>query len=495
MVDTIVASASRMFLIAGGAQPGNHAAYQGFWRAGALSWTQGTSAPIRRPSDSQYRRFITIDTVPGEQGLPELPVTALYTFDLSDMLEFIRRGNCDHDLQLHFGTCQNPKDFNGGYDKAAILELAHITDYSTSDLGALDPTEDAAATETPTWQGQDFYEVKPLSATELAASTITREMVDVAVCDTPGCGGDCGDSSDGCQVVFFLSLSAGASPGLPADIVYSSDGGATVAKSQVTTLAVGEAPNALACVGQNLVVISEDSESLHYALVDDLLLGTAVWSEVVTGFVATKGPLAISSLGPNETWIAAEGGYIYFASDITSEVEVQHAGTASVENLNAIHMLDSTHGVAVGANNAVLRTVDGTTWGLKVGPAVGVELTAVWMKTSQVWIVGTAGGTLWYTRDGGDHWSASGFSGSGAGKVWDISFATNSVGYMAHATAAGVGTIHKTIDGGDTWVRGPDVGSLPDNDRVAALAACAPNVVFGGGLAANGSDGFAVKLS
>lgn len=495
MTDVAVASASRMFLIPGGAQPGNHAVYKGFWRAGAISWTQGTSTAIRRPSDTQYRRFITVDTVPGEQGLPELPVTALYTFDLSEFLEFIRKGNCDQDLQLHWGSCQNPKDFNGGYDKVVVLEAAHVSDYSTSDLGALDSSEDAAANETPTMQGQDLYEIKKLTATELFSATITREIVDVAVCDTPNCGGNCGDASDGCQIVFFLSVSAGASPGLPADIIASNDGGGTNAKSQVTTLAVGEAPNALACVGSNLVVVSEDSESLHYAPIADLLLGTATWSEVTTGFVSTKGPLAISSIGPSETWIAAEGGYIYFTSSPGSGVTVQSAGTATTEDLNAIHMLDSTHGVAVGNSNAVLRTVDGTTWGSVVGPSVGVNLTAVWMKTADIWIVGNAAGNLYYTRNAGTSWSQLGFTGQGAGAVRDIAFSNNTVGFMSHSSAAPAGTLHKTIDGGDTWEPTPELSSLPANDRVTALAACAPNVVYGGGLADNGSDGFAVKLT
>lgn len=495
MPDPVVASASRVFLIPNGANPGNAPVYQGFWRAGTLSWSQGTSTPIRRPSDSQYRKFITIDTTPGDPGLPELGITALYTFDLSDMLEFIRKGNCTHDLQVHFGACGNPKDFDGGYEKVLILDTAKISDYGTSELGALDQGEDAATTETPTWQGEDAYEVVKLNATEMAASIITREIVAVAVCDSPDCGGFCGSASDGCGKVFLVSLSAGGSPGIPADVIYTSDGGSNWTETNITTLAANEDPDDAQCVGDNLVVVSDDSESLHYADKDDIINGVATWAEVTTGFVATKGPRALWSLGPNETWFAAEGGYIYFASDITSGVTVQNAGVATAQNLNDIHMLDSTHGVAVGASNALVYTTDGETWAARTGPAVGVALNAVWMKTKDIWLVGSAAGVLYYTNNAGLTWTTKGFSGSGAGAVHDIYFITPSVGYLAHATAAPVGRILRTINGGQSWSVMPNNGSLGDNDRINSVVACGPNTVFGAGLGSNATDGFAVKLS
>lgn len=495
MPDSVAASASRVFLIPNGAQPGNSPAYQGFWRAGTLSWSQGTSTPVRRPSDTQYRRFTTIDSIPGEQGLPELGITALYTFDLSDMLEFIRKGNCNHDLQIHFGECGNPKDFNGGYSKVLILETAKISDYGTSELGAMDQGEDAATNETPTWQGQDAYEVVKLNATEMAASIITREIVAVAVCDSPDCGGVCGVASDGCGKVFMVSLSAGGSPGIPADVIYTSDGGSNWLETNITTLATNEDPDDAMCVGDNLVVVSDDSLSLHYADKDDIINGVATWSEVGTGFVAGKGPLAIWSLGPNETWIVGTAGYIYFSADITSGVTVQNAGVATVQNLTDIHMLDSTHGVAVGASNAVVKTTDGETWAAVTGPIPGTALNAVWMKTKDIWLVGSAAGVLYYTNNAGISWTTKGFGGSGAGAVHDINFVTPSVGYLAHATAAAVGRILRTIDGGQSWAVMPNNGSLGDNDKINSIVACGPNTVFAGGLGANATDGYAVKLS
>ena len=494
MADQVVSPFSRMFLIENGAAPNHTPIYEGLWKAGALSAGQGTNTPIRIPSKNAYGKFETVGSIQGDAPLPELPVTARYTLDLSDLLRLTNLG-CTHDVQVHFGTCQLPSNFNGGWDKVLVLETARISDYKTTELGALEPGDNAVVDEPVTFQGELVYEIKKLSATEISASNVTGEVVAVSICDQAGCGGTCGSASDGCQKVFFVQLAGGVSPGIAASVVYSDDGMGTSAKTGIATLAIGEAPNDAACVGDNLVVISEDSESLHYANISDILAAAETWAEVTTGFVAAKGPLAMWSLGPSETWIVGEGGYIYFTDDPTSGVEVQDAGVATIQDLNDVHVFDSEHAVAVGASNAVVRTTDGTIWGAKTGPAVGVVLNAVWMKSADVWFVGTAGGALYYTNDGGDSWTLKGFSGSGTGSVTDIYFATNSVGYMTHTTAAGVGRLFRTIDGGNSWVLGPESGSMPDNDRINKVRACDANKVFAGGLGGGASDGFAVKLS
>lgn len=497
MVDTVTTPYSRVFLIENGAVNGSTSpTYEGLWKAGGIKYGQGNSKPLRNPSPDRYGAFQTVASIPGEPDLPTLPITARYTFDLSDMLRLVNIG-CNHDLQVHFGQCQNPRDFNGGWDKILVLEQARISDYGSDDLGALEPGEAAATNENVTWEGQRIYEIGKLSAAEVAATNITREVKAVAICDQAGCGGVCGSSSDGCQKVFFVTISAGGSPGLNADVIYSSDGMATSTLIHITTLALTESPSSAVCVGSNLVVAVATSggEALHYTNITNTLNGSPSWTKVTSGFVATKGPNAMWSIGPSETWLVGQGGYVYFTSDPTSGVSVQDAGVATSQNLNDIHMLDSTHGVAVGASNAVVKTTDGVTWSAVTGPAVGVALNAVWMKSRDTWYVGTAGGALYRTNNAGVSWTSVGFSGSGAGVVRDIYFVNDTVGYMAHDTATPAGRIFRTVDGGNTWYTAPETGTMPANDRVNSVRACAVNGVFGGGLADNGTDGFGVKLT
>ena len=486
---------SRMWLIEGTAGPGNTPSYQSYWKAGAAQWPLGDVTNVYVPSPDEYGAFGIAGVIVGEPGNPTLPITAKFFADAPSVILRLAQLGCDSDLQVHMGLCKDPRSFNKGWDKILVLEGARPTQWGTTELGALMPSERATVNEEVPFTGRRLYEIMPMAYQEQAAAQVVQEVIAIQVCDNVTCG-ICGIPSDGCQRVFALTLTAGGSPGLPAEVLYTEDGGQTWDDTNVSTLAANEDPNDLACVGENLVVVSEDSESLHYAPIVDILDGTETWTEVTTGFVATKGPLKIFSWDPQHTWIVGEGGYVYFTEDPTAGVEVQDAGVVTTQNLLDIHGIDSLHLVAVGASNAVIVTSNGgETWAAVTGPAVGVNLNAVWMRSETEWMVGSAGGRLYYTQDSGDTWTEKAFPGNGAGQVRDIQFSSWSVGYMAHDTATPAGRILRTLDGGFSWYVAPEGNlSMPTNDRINALAVCDNvNVVYGAGLAGNGTDGFIVK--
>lgn len=490
-------SQTRLFMIEDRANPANRPSYQSLGRLLGLSWAQGDITPIRVPDPAQYGKFVTVDQIRGQQGLPTISVENRLTRDLSALLDLVRKG-CALDLQAHAGVCEDPRDFNGGWEKVYVFEGAQPTSYDTAELGALDADQEAVINETVPFTGQDWYELKRLVGSEIGAAQVVQEVVDIVICDSRQCG-ECGVPSNGCEKIFAVTLSAGGSPGLSAEVVFSPDGGATVEDTNITTLAANEDPTGLACSGIYLAVISADSNSIHYALLADILDGSETWAEVTTGFVALKTPNAIFSQGSTFNWIVADGGYIYFSSDITSGVEVQSSGGQTVQNLLAIHGSDEFNLVAVGESNAVLFTNDGgATWGSVTGPAVGINLTAVAVKSDLTWMVGTADGNMYYTQNGGASWTQKAFSGQGVGVVRDITFATPTVGYMAHSTAT-AGRIFRTIDGGFSWYILPEQAGLtiPANDKINAVAACSedPNLVFGAGLADNAVDGILVKVA
>lgn len=488
---------SRVWFQQFGAGPAHTPSYENMWRAGALSWPQGDLTPVHVPDPRQYGRFQIAGKIRGEQGFPSLPLTAYYMADKeSTLLKMVRLG-CDHDVHIHMGICADPQDFDRGWEKKAILERASITTYGTTDLGALMPADQAAVNEEVPFSGENYYEVLRMQFAEQAATQVHQEVKDVVVCDRITCG-QCGLASDGCQVVLALTNHAEGSPGLAPELVYTRDGGSNWSDTLITTLAANEAGSALACVGTNLVVVSVNSESLHHAAITDIINGVETWIEVTEGFVAGNGPRAIVSLSPRHTWMVGANGYIYFSEDVLSGVTVQSAGGVTTENLTAIHALNLDELLVVGENNAVLVTRDGgQTWGAVTGPNAGVNLTAVWMRSSDEWLVGDAAGSLWFTQDGGTTWTEKSFPGSAAGSVRDIKFATGAVGYLAHSTAAPAGRILRTTNGGATWYVAPEdpTKTIPANDYVAKLAVCEmePNVVFGGGLASDGADGFLVK--
>src|SRR5678815_3836388 len=177
MADIVSTPYSRVFLIENGSVNGDTSpTYEGLWKAGGATFGQGKVTPIYIPDSSRYGKFTIVNTIPGQQDLPELAIEARYTFDLSDMLRLVNIG-CNHDLQVHFGQCQNPQDFTNGWAKILVLEQARISNYTTGDLGALEPGNEAPVDETVTWQGQLIYEIGQLTATEVGGSNVIAEII------------------------------------------------------------------------------------------------------------------------------------------------------------------------------------------------------------------------------------------------------------------------------------------------------------------------------
>lgn len=503
-IDPILLSTSqiRIWTLEGGANPGVDAVYQGRGRATASSWAGGDIKPIRSASNRRYGDYITVGKTRGQQELPTTTIVVREERDVRDMLTLFQK-RCTVDLQLHKGNCQDPTDWLA-WDSVTILEGAAITSYAAGDQGAFDGDQEAPVEDTMPMVGDTMYDVKPLRESQIAAAAVVQEIVGVSVCDGVSCG-NCGAPSDGASVVFAVTKSHGGSPGLAGEIIFTSDGGATASATLIDTLPANKDASDLACSGLNLAVISGEDLAIHYAPIANILLGTETWTRIATGLVALKLPNRIVSRGRAFNWIAADGGYIYFSSEISAGVTVQTDGSITAQNLVDISACTDNHVLAVGASNAVLYTSDGQNWSSVVGPNVGVALTACWMKSPSIWLIGDATGKLWYTNNTGASWhQITAFTGTGTGSIADIVFATQSVGYMSQTISAR-GWLLRTIDGGQTWARVPDGGSIvdfTDNDKINRLAVAdsAPdnvkaNILFAGGLAADSTDGVFFKVA
>jgi hypothetical protein len=374
-----------------------------------------------------------------------------------------------------------------------------ITTYGTTDMGALESSENAVVNEEVPIAAEDAVEIVPMGFGTKAATNVLREVVAVEICDTEACG-DCGITSDGCQRVFAIIKSSDASPGIPAICVYSEDAGLTWRNSNINSLTGANDPLDADCVGGNLVVTSQESGSIHVVDIEDLLDGLGVWSAVTTGFVSPAGsPRKIKSVSSVHTWIVGAGGYIYHTADPTSSVIVQDAGNATSQQLNDIDAIDELRAIAVGNSNAVVYTLDGGgTWQAVLGPAPGVILNTVVMKDRGIWMVGGANGRLYYTENYGLNWYEKVFPGAGVGQVRDIKFFNNAIGYLAHSTAAPAGRLLRTLDGGYSWYVMPERAGviIPANDYISSIAVCPDvNTVYLGGLADDALDGIIIKGS
>lgn len=463
--------------------PASALAMLGCARVGAVTEPQGDVTPVYCPDPSQYNAWKKVAQIQAQPGNATTQLAARL-----GVVNLLLNLKCQFDVQARFGACKDPNDLRNGWEMIQMFASARITTKGTEELTALEPGEQAMPLVTADISIDEWLQVDRIGFVSKAPTLVDQEVVDIVVCDRPSCG-DCEPASDGCSRVYAIVKSSGASPGIWAELVYTLDGGTSFADEPIDTLGSNEDPTGLACIADYIVVISNDSCSLHYADKDDL----GAWTEVTAGFVAAKCPNAIFSLDARRTWIVGDGGYVYTTEDPVSGVEVQDAGVATTQNLNAVHFLDSQRGMAVGANNAVIVTNNGGfTWQAKTGPAVGVALNTCWVDGQNRFWIGSAAGRLYYTEDGGDSWTEKAFAGSGAGQVRDIKFVSpgHPVGFMAHSTATPAGRIFRTLDHGNTWHLLPEgSGSIPANDYIKAIAICDHNRIWAGGLADDDSDG------
>jgi len=487
---------ARTFIIDGRARPDHVPVYKACMKVGGPSQDFGDVEDIECPDPNNYNQWETVGEIQGAIGRATADVMSRYASDEESLLLAIAKRRCSVDVQVHFGKCTDPSAFNT-FTKAIVFENALFTNWSSDELGTLGSDENAAINETASMSGRTIYEILPMTFSERCADVIANPVVDVVICDTATCAGDgCEQESNGCEKIFALSDSGTGSPGTGPDVIWSEDGGASCNSDEITSMSDSESGDAIACFGDNVVVYSHDTDSGHYKGKAEIWAAEfGGWTEIATGIVAAGSPLDAWSTG-DYVFVVGDGGYVYGTDDPTTGVDVLDAGVATAQNLNAVHALDSTEAVAVGAANAVIYTTDGTTWTAVTGPNVGVALNCVWIKTEGEWFVGCADGTLWYTVNTGEDWAQITLPGQGSlTAITDIQFPSDSVGFLSATYAGPVGRIYRSYNGGYSWQVAPEsVGSLPAADLIAAIATCEEDVNFvvGVGTADNGTDGFMV---
>lgn len=484
---------SRVHIIQDEAGPVNVPTFLSCGRADTVDQALGDITKIECPDPFNYDRYIEQASIKGEEERGTADLIERYASDEESFLYKLRRIGCPFDTHINFGQCTDPGN-NNAFTKKIILANSRGTNISTDSLGALESSERAAVNATFSTSWRKLTEVLRLGFAERGLDTITTELLDVIVCDTIACGSDCDDESEGCEKIFAVSTAAGGSPGTPPDVVFSLDGGVTILAVDIDTMTTGQVPTGIACVGDHIVVTSNETNSVHIALKSEFTTTpNPTWTEVSTGFVVGGEPNDIWSIG-TEAFICGDGGFIYRMTDPTAGVTVLDAGVAIQDDLQAIHALDDNTIAAVGTGGGIVATSNGQSFQEITSPVgVGVILTTVWIKEAKEWWIGGDDGNLRFTEDEGVVWTTKAFNGSGAGTVEGVAFSGSSIGYLSHTNATPAGRLLRTYDGGQSWIVLPETsGNLPANDQINAIAACVDNVNFlvGVGLGDNATDGF-----
>lgn len=432
-------------------------------------------------------------------GGPEMPTTTVtgLTKRSRDWLEKVVCPNAAlYILQSNCGRPDNPMN----YIRAKVLHHIHINNktYSGVAINNAETPEDAKhAMEIQAWPPLlEAVEVTP----GRVVTTEAQSLNDLWTDPLGQCGYDCGSAVDPGDLAGIAADSA-AGPAT-ANILFSTDG-ATFAAGATDPFGAGLHAMTLQAFpinksGRRWLAGRAGGGAVQglMAYSDD---NGATWTTAnIGGAAAGHGPsYGGGCWAPSKEFchVASIAGYLYKSIDGGQTWVAKDAAVITAGAYTQIHFSDDKYGAAVAAAGIVaLTTNGGESWyaGTVVTGAPGLNCVRV-LDNKRI-LVGTATGQLWQSVDFGETWTQiTGWTGSGAGQVRGIDFAPGSAGYigwMIHNSAAPLGSVLRTIDGGANWVQ---IADMPANSGVNAIKAVDANTAWIVGEA-NAGTGFITKV-
>jgi photosystem II stability/assembly factor-like uncharacterized protein len=422
----------------------------------------------------------TWDTVGSTQAPPD-PVTTTIAGLMDKTADWLEKVRCPATLFVNMTECGRVDDFTN-YVRTFSLNLAKITNKTLSQLVRRE--EDL-----PALQSFEFAADPPvLRLWEMRAArqsiSSDEDLHDIAFCNDEKCADSCGVAQDICDDgIIGAATSAGSPAGTSAVLETNNSGADGWPAVAADPFAAGEDIMSVVCfpmsptVTRWLAVRDADAANpLEVAYSDD---GGATWTLVVVGALNNQeamGPGALYAIDRFNIWLAASDGYIYFSDDGGVTWTTQEAGTITANDLHAIWAADEDSVMAVGVTDTVLFSLDGgSTWTAATATGGGnTNLTVNW--SFGFWWIGDNGGELHFSEDDGTTWTdRTEFPAFGVGDIPDVQFVNELCGYLISNTAAPVGTIYRTRDGGFNWEA---ITPAVTNAGLNAIWSCDCNMVF-----------------
>lgn len=498
--DVVTYKHKRNFIQFGGPRPNNLIRYAG-QDAQYLS-IEGVGVPesggidpiwVPDPSQAGKYRLVGRKITP-----PDLASATLKMLEKHGSIpRQLTRIGCSFNLYELTGDCGDLSDFlNGWSDYILVYSYGLVTDKDLGTRSAWDSDEQVEDSLSLTLA--DVYPIGALSFGEQAAAQVDREVADVVYGGKEQCG-DCGPQDDGTQLIYAVTKSSGAgSPGLPGEVIYSTNGGGTWTELAITGLGATADPSAIDIVGTKLVVLVPSELAYYYAEINANTGVPGTFTKVTTGFVAAKGPTDLYVVGTREVYFSGSGGYVYKATDIAAGVTVVNAAAATTQDLLRIHGAGETI-VASGKASTVIRSINrGATFAITTANPSAVATDVLGLAVldkNRIWVTLATGRTV-YTINGGETWTLVGHADAGTGVSRDIVFVNDEVGYFTHSNNTPTGKLYSTWNGGADWTASaPRIQNWPALNRINRIAVpkvdagVAANNVAVAGLSGGGTDG------
>jgi hypothetical protein len=473
--------------------------YLGCHQLGDIEEPQGDVELIYCPDPSAPNRFKVVGSVQGAAG----SVTTSLTTDVTDELDYLERVLCPFPIYVHMVKAGR-KDVFTNFDRTFILTGARVTSKGLTALAARTPDDNSRSEQSFDLSGEELLRFVVLT---LSAQTNSEANAanDITFCNEQACRTDEDPATAVCQTGFIACDAAGAAT---ANVLVTTNGGTWAADADpfgndehilaIECFELGRDTTRVVCARG----VTDSANPPEIAYSDD---NGGSWTLVNVGsdageFVASR--FALYAHDRNAIWLGTDQGVIFKSEDACITWTEVEDGTGLGGQCNAIHFADENVGFAVGAGNAILRSLDGgTSWasitGATAQSAVDI-LCCFCLDRNRIWL-GYDDGELWFAEDGGAagnaSWTQRSFTGSGAGDVMDVKFMNEHVGYIltnGATPANGLNYSHYTIDGGYTWIR---MDAVSGNNGLNALYLCDLWTIFFCGEVTDGSIALIVKGS
>lgn len=439
----------------------------------------GIEEPVASP-EPRFRKSLTrrgqFDRVGEVLSPPDaytVSLTEKVPRETASFLERLKKTSERFAVHVIISRDGDPQDTNT-WESKEVYEGVGVTGFSRDDVEA---DEDEYWTITSETQYASRERLFHLYFGAEATTEITNEVIDVAVYPPND-----NDDYDTKEIYKLTKVVGSTAP----DLIYSMDGGRDWTKVSLTTIGADE-PNRMAVVGDYVIIVSAAGGAYYYARKDSL----STWTKVSDGFVGGSGPTCIYAPAVGSIYMGGEGGYVYKLGIPGQPVQVLEAGSATAQDLNAIHGAGQTL-LAVGdANAAILSNNNGRSFVALTGPKPATALNCCWViDRDTLWI---GADQLYYSREAGKagSWTpvATGIPGLTAITALVFSAESTAIGYVA-GTGVANGYLARTTTFGNDF-EAVSLHTVPAADRWNALAVGGPNFLVAVGLADDGVDGLA----
>lgn len=458
---------------------------------------RGSIDPIFTPGVNKRGKY---DRIGSSVSAPDIPSATISFLEKHGGIPWVDFDlSCYNNFYESVGKCKDPTDFvNGWSDFVKVYSYGEAPGRSESNQTTSEDSDDASMIEIE-WVFAAIYKIGALLFGEEAAPEVEREVVDGAYASSSECG-NCGVSDDGTQRQYWVTKSSGAgSPGTPAEVIYTVNGGASWASQNITGLGGTVDPTGFDVVGSYAVVLDTAGNGYWFSEINALTGVPGSWVNVTAGFVANKQPTDILVVSPSEVYFSANGGYVYKSTDIPSGVTVVEAANANTTNYQRISGYEDTI-VVVGDSGKVVKSLNrGATWANVTLSPTSATVRAIGVIDEYRYWIGTSGGKVYYTVNGGETFTEVTLPGGTHTVVDDIYVVTDEVIHISTRVSS-TARLVTTWNGGEKWATSQTATQRIQNfptatrfNRIAAPRDVDPttmaNYITLGGLSGGGTDG------